>query len=45
VTPEDIKSVAKEVLRHRVLLNYEGKAREISTDDVVDEILKRIAVL
>ncbi|MBN2101263.1 MAG: MoxR family ATPase [Candidatus Aenigmarchaeota archaeon] len=45
VTPEDIKSVAKEVLRHRIILNYEGKARNISTDDVIDEIIKKVPVL
>ncbi len=45
VTPEDIKSVAKEVLRHRLILNYEGKAKEISTDDLIEEIMKRVPVL
>jgi MoxR-like ATPase len=45
VTPEDIKSVAKEVLRHRIILNYEGKAREINPDDIIDEIIKKVPVL
>ncbi|NOX71895.1 MAG: MoxR family ATPase [Candidatus Micrarchaeota archaeon] len=45
VKPEDIRTVAKEVLRHRIILNYEGKAKEIHTDDIVDEILKRVPVL
>ncbi len=45
VTPEDIKSVSKEVLRHRIILNYEGKARELITDDIIDIILKKVPVL
>ena len=45
VTPKDIRNVAKEVLRHRIILNYEGKAREISTDSIIDEIIKRVPVL
>ena len=45
VTPEDVRSVAKEVLRHRIILNYEGKAKEIQTDDIIDEILKKVPVL
>ncbi|RLJ05729.1 MAG: ATPase, partial [Candidatus Aenigmatarchaeota archaeon] len=40
-----IRNVAKEVLRHRIILNYEGKAREISTDSIIDEIIKRVPVL
>ncbi|MFH1788337.1 MAG: MoxR family ATPase [Candidatus Altiarchaeota archaeon] len=43
--PEDVRAVAKPVLRHRILLNYEGKAREVRTDDVVDEIIKKVPVL
>ncbi len=39
VIPEDIKAVAHDVLRHRVILNYEAEAEGISTDDVIDEIL------
>ncbi len=45
VKPEDIRVVAKEVLRHRIILNYEGKAKEIVTDDIVDEIIKKVPVL
>ncbi|NOX71894.1 MAG: MoxR family ATPase [Candidatus Micrarchaeota archaeon] len=45
VTPEDVRSVTKEVLRHRIILNYEGKAREINTDDIIDEIMKKVPVL
>ncbi|MBN2101262.1 MAG: MoxR family ATPase [Candidatus Aenigmarchaeota archaeon] len=45
VKPEDIRTVAKEVLRHRIILNYEGKAKEIGTDDIIEEIIKKVPVL
>ena len=45
VTAHDVKTVAHNVLRHRILLNYEGQAESIKTDDIVDEILARTKVL
>jgi MoxR-like ATPase len=45
VTPEDIKSVAYNVLRHRILLNYEGQAENIKTEDIIKEILKKVPVI
>jgi MoxR-like ATPase len=44
VTPMDIKEIAHNVLRHRIILNYEGQAEEISTNDIIDEILKKIPI-
>jgi len=44
VIPDDVKSVAKDVLRHRIILTYEGRAKEISTDQIVEEILERVPV-
>jgi len=44
VTPHDVKSVAMEVLRHRVIVSYEAEAREITSDDVVKRILDQLAV-
>jgi MoxR-like ATPase len=44
VTPNDIKTIAKDVLRHRVIINYEGQAEGISTDKVIDEILAKVPV-
>jgi len=44
VTPMHVKSVAHNILRHRILLNYEGQADEISTDKIIDEILRRVPV-
>jgi MoxR-like ATPase len=45
VTPADIRGVAKNVLRHRVLLNFEGQAEGITSDDVIDEILAKVKIL
>jgi len=43
-TPHNAKLVAHDVLRHRILLNYEGQSESITTDDVVSEILSKIPV-
>jgi MoxR-like ATPase len=40
---EDIATVAKPALRHRILLNFEGEAEGISTDVIVDSLLSRAA--
>jgi MoxR-like ATPase len=39
VTPEDIKSIAPDVLRHRVLTSYEAEAENVSSADIVQRIL------
>jgi MoxR-like ATPase len=43
VIPEDIKQIAHEVLRHRLILTFEAEADEINTDKVIDIILEKIA--
>ncbi len=40
VSFDDIKAVAHEALRHRLILNFEGEAEGVTTDTVIDEILK-----
>ena len=45
VTPYDVKSIAMNVLRHRIILNYEGQAEDVKTDDVVKEILDKVPVI
>jgi MoxR-like ATPase len=45
VATEDIQAVAKDVLRHRVMLNFEGQAESIGTDDIIDHLLQSTAVL
>lgn len=44
VTPDDIKAIAMDVLRHRILLTYEAEAEEITTDSLVDKILSKVPV-
>jgi len=44
VDPDDVRSIAHAVLRHRLILSYEAVADGISTDQVVDEIVKQVAV-
>jgi MoxR-like ATPase len=42
VKPEDIKEVAYEVLRHRMILTYEAEADEITTDEIITKLLNKI---
>jgi len=42
VTPVDVASVAKEVMRHRIILSYEAEAQTISTDTLIDQIIESI---
>ena len=44
VIPEDIRSISKDVLRHRIGLTYEAEAENINAENVVDEILRVIQV-
>lgn len=44
VSPIDISMVAKDVLRHRIILTYEAMAQEINVDDVIQKILEKIAI-
>jgi len=43
ITPKNIKNIAHDVLRHRIILNYQGQAENISTDDIIDEILTKVS--
>jgi MoxR-like ATPase len=44
VIPEDIKELAADVLRHRIILSYEAEAEELTTDDIVQRILGAVEV-
>ena len=44
VTPEDIKQLAPDVLRHRVITTYEAEAEEVTSDDIVRRILDHVEV-
>jgi MoxR-like ATPase len=43
-TPQDVKTIAPEVLRHRVLLTYEAEAEDVSTDGVIQKIFDSVEV-
>jgi MoxR-like ATPase len=42
VTPHDVKEIAKDVLRHRLILTYEAQAEGLTPDAIVDRLLKEI---
>ena len=42
VTPDDVKAVAPDILRHRLLLTYEAEAESITTDQIIQQILRTI---
>jgi len=44
VTPDDVKSVVMDVLRHRIILSYEAEANELTTEDIIQKILDAIEV-
>jgi len=43
-TPQDVKEIAHDVLRHRIMLTYEAEAEEVTTDTVITKILGEIPV-
>ncbi len=45
VMPEDVQAVAPDILRHRVCLNFKGKAHNISPDKIVEEILMKVGTI
>jgi MoxR-like ATPase len=44
VTPQDIKDLAPDILRHRILLSYEAEAEGISSEDVIKQLLDKLPV-
>jgi MoxR-like ATPase len=44
VTPVDIAKVAKDVLRHRVILSYEAEAEGISSDNIIEKVLEAVDI-
>ncbi len=44
VTPEDVKAVGADVLRHRIILTYEAEAEEITTEHIIGQILDAVEV-
>ena len=44
VTPDDVKLIAPDVLRHRILLTYEAEAEEVTTESIVTTLLGKVKV-
>jgi MoxR-like ATPase len=44
VTPEDIKAVGMDVMRHRVLLTYEAEAEDVRAENVVQRVFDKVEV-
>ena len=44
VVPEDVRAIAMDVLRHRIGLTYEAEAENVTSEEMVNEILNRVDV-
>ncbi len=44
VTPDDIRAIGMDVLRHRILVSYEAEAEEVSSEDIVQKVFETIEV-
>lgn len=44
VTPEDVRSIALDVMRHRIAISYEAEAEEVTSDDLVQRLLETVEV-
>lgn len=43
-TPEDVKALAADVMRHRLILTYEAEAQNLKSDDIIAQVLKKVPV-
>ena len=43
-TPEDVKVIGADVLRHRIILTYEAEAEELTTDDIIKKIFENVKI-
>ena len=44
VTPVDVAYIAKELMRHRIVLTYEAEAEGVTTDEIIDKVLEAVAI-
>ena len=44
MTPHDVKSLARDVLRHRIIVSYEADAEGLGADDILGRILDHLQV-
>jgi MoxR-like ATPase len=43
-TPQDVKEIAYDILRHRVIVTYEAEAEEVASEDIIERILGTVPV-
>ena len=44
VTPDDVKAIGMDVLRHRIIITYEAEAEELTSEDIVKKIFDEVEV-
>jgi MoxR-like ATPase len=44
ITPEDVRYIGKDVLRHRIILTYEAEAEELTSEDVIQRLFDSIQI-
>ena len=44
VTPVDVAYIAKDIMRHRIVLSYEAEAEGITTDEIIQKVLETVAI-
>lgn len=44
VTPVDVAYIAKELMRHRIVLTYEAEAEGVTTDEIIEKVLQAVAI-
>ena len=44
MTPDDVKTIGTDVLRHRIILTYEAEAEEITSEDIIKKIFDEVEV-
>ena len=44
VVPQDVKDISPDVLRHRIIVSYEAEAESISSENIVESVLGKVAV-
>ncbi len=44
VTPQDVKSIGMDVLRHRVIISYEAEAEDMTSEDIIQKVFDEIQV-
>ena len=44
MTPEDVKSIGPDVLRHRIIVTYEAEAQGVTTDSLIKKVFNAVPV-